>query len=118
MNIYAGFVNTVQFRKVAQSQSKAYPVLPVIGNGDILSWEDYESHRSLMRSEVDDSLESIGLLNCAMLGRGALMKPWLPTEIKDKKHFDISASERLDMLKSFRCVFILYNILLSRRLQW
>ena len=29
------------------------------------------------------------------------MKPWLPLEIKESRHFDISAPERLDILKKF-----------------
>ena len=77
------------------------PVLPVIGNGDILSWEDYESHKHLLASnfESHESASELGLCDCAMIGRGALIKPWLPTEIKERRHWDISASERLDMLR-------------------
>jgi tRNA-dihydrouridine synthase 3 len=68
--------------------------IPVIGNGDVFSFTDYEE--KLERSP--------GVIPCAMLARGALIKPWLPTEIKERRHWDISASERFDMLKTF-CKF-------------
>jgi len=63
--------------------------LPLIGNGDIMSFTDVEERRRE------------GISNTAMLARGALIKPWLPTEIKEKRHWDISASERFDIVKKF-----------------
>jgi len=63
--------------------------IPVFGNGDILNYEDYYAHKN--SSGVDG----------IMLARGALIKPWLFTEIKEKRHWDISSSERLDIVKDF-----------------
>lgn len=76
--------------KVATSQSADMPTLHLIGNGDIFSYTDYE-----------EKVAREGVSSCAMLARGALIKPWLPTEIKERRHWDISASERLDILKNF-----------------
>jgi tRNA-dihydrouridine synthase 3 len=50
---------------------------------------------------MGDDPEAMGLCSCAMIGRGALIKPWLPMEIKESRHIDMSASDRLDMLKKF-----------------
>ena len=75
--------------------------IPVIGNGDIFSYADYEDK---VLSRVRDGSDSDGgsmLSPTAMLGRGALIKPWLPTEIKEQRNWDISASERFDILKDF-----------------
>ncbi|KAI8969031.1 hypothetical protein BDF20DRAFT_980643 [Mycotypha africana] len=63
--------------------------MPLYGNGDIMSFEDYNNFREI--SGVDG----------VMIGRGALIKPWLFEEIKSQRNWDISANERFDMLKRF-----------------
>ncbi|TMW64849.1 hypothetical protein Poli38472_009016 [Pythium oligandrum] len=73
----------------SDAQDSALPRTQFLGNGDVLSYVDFDEH-----------LKS-GKLETCMLGRGALIKPWLPIEIKERRHFDISASERFDLLKDF-----------------
>ncbi|XP_073910518.1 tRNA-dihydrouridine(47) synthase [NAD(P)(+)]-like isoform X3 [Castor canadensis] len=68
--------------------AKAASPMPLFGNGDILSYED--ANRAMQTG-----------VSGIMIGRGALLKPWLFTEIKEQRHWDISSSERLDILRDF-----------------
>ncbi len=64
--------------------------LPVVGNGDILSWEDVVEHRAKCPSVTSH-----------LVARGALIKPWIFDEIKHQRSLDISSHERFEMLKRF-----------------
>ncbi|KND01319.1 tRNA dihydrouridine synthase DUS3 [Spizellomyces punctatus DAOM BR117] len=69
--------------------SSAVNDLPLFGNGDILSPQDY------WRQIEEEHLDGV------MIGRGALIKPWIFTEIRERRVWDISSGERFDMLKDF-----------------
>ncbi|XP_045768207.1 tRNA-dihydrouridine(47) synthase [NAD(P)(+)]-like [Maniola jurtina] len=70
--------------------AKAAAPCPLYGNGDILSYEDYKHRR-----EIAPTVQGV------MIGRGALIKPWIFTEIKEQKLWDISSNERLDNIRKF-----------------
>jgi tRNA-dihydrouridine synthase 3 len=87
---YSKEANWDYISQVAMSQSDQFRKIPIVGNGDIFSYTDYE-----------EKIDREGVEATAMLARGALIKPWLPTEIKERRHWDISATERMDILKDF-----------------
>lgn len=60
-----------------------------LGNGDCFSHVDYYNH--IENAKVDS----------VMIGRGALIKPWLFEEIQKGQYLDKSASERLTYIEKF-----------------
>ncbi|CAK9315945.1 unnamed protein product [Citrullus colocynthis] len=75
---------------INRCSSLAPDSLQVIGNGDVFSYSDWNRHRD----------ECPKLATC-MIARGALIKPWLFTEIKEQRNWDITSGERLNILKDF-----------------
>ena len=62
--------------------------IPVIGVGDIFRYTDFEKAKEK------------GVCSVA-IARGALVKPWIFKEIKEKIDYDISSSERIEILRQF-----------------
>jgi tRNA-dihydrouridine synthase 3 len=60
-----------------------------VGNGDIFSYEDYYNH--IDHAGVDG----------VMVGRGAMIKPWIFREIEARQHLDPRPSERLQYIEDF-----------------
>ena len=63
------------------------PPVPIFGNGDCFSSHEYYEHK--LASGVDG----------IMVARGALIKPWIFTEIAERREWDISATERLEGIR-------------------
>lgn len=64
--------------------------IPLIGSGDCISWQEYY-----------ENFEKYDKISGIMIARGALISPWLFTEIKERRTWDISSSERLDIIKDY-----------------
>lgn len=81
-------VHEIDPRNMSPS-SKAEPTVYFLGNGDCYSHVDYFEH--LEKSKVDS----------VMLGRGALIKPWIFEEIAGGCYLDKSATERLAYVEKY-----------------
>ncbi|KAM3852413.1 tRNA-dihydrouridine(47) synthase [NAD(P)(+)]-like isoform 3-T3 [Vipera latastei] len=81
------YTKMADWEYIAECAKVASP-MPLFGNGDIFSFED--ANRA-MQSGVSG----------IMIARGALIKPWIFTEIKEQRHWDISSRERLDILQDY-----------------
>ncbi|KZT01621.1 zinc finger dihydrouridine synthase [Laetiporus sulphureus 93-53] len=73
----------------AREAEEDLPPVPIFGGGDCFSSEDY--WRRMESSAVDG----------IMIGRGALIKPWIFTEIKERSEWDISSRERLELIRKY-----------------
>uniref|UniRef100_A0A6F9DC27 tRNA-dihydrouridine(47) synthase [NAD(P)(+)] n=1 Tax=Phallusia mammillata TaxID=59560 RepID=A0A6F9DC27_9ASCI len=84
----ARYTRIADWSYVSECAKVASP-MPLFGNGDILSHHDYYS--ALEHTDVSG----------IMIARGALIKPWIFTEIKEQRDWDISSTERLDIIQKF-----------------
>jgi tRNA-dihydrouridine synthase 3 len=78
--------------------------LPFFENGDAFTVEDYYKKLEAARIHACGDSEDSNARNYPagiMIARGALIKPWIFTEIKEKRNWDISSKERFDMLRKF-----------------
>lgn len=68
--------------------------VPLLGNGDVYNWRDAVR---FFEGEEDNGCG----VDSVMIARGALIKPWLFTEIKERRCWDIRSTERLDLYKEY-----------------
>ncbi|KAJ9121268.1 hypothetical protein QFC24_004944 [Naganishia onofrii] len=73
----------------ASAADTGMPAPPMFGNGDCFSAQQY--YEEMEASGVDG----------IMVARGALIKPWIFTEIKERREWDISATERLEGIRKY-----------------
>jgi tRNA-dihydrouridine synthase 3 len=73
----------------AREADEDLPRIPIFGGGDAFSAQDYWS-----------KVESSGV-DGVMIARGALIKPWLFTEIKERREWDINSRERLELIRKY-----------------
>ncbi|VEU41976.1 unnamed protein product [Pseudo-nitzschia multistriata] len=74
-------------RAVMETKDDGYGHIPIIGNGDILTY--YEARRRMEETGVDS----------VMVGRGALCKPWIFKEFNDNATWAPDTKERVQIYR-------------------
>lgn len=92
---YSKLADWTYIKKCADIASTCDQPIQVVGNGDVYSWQQ---HVAALEDENSGTPSNVATTYVA---RGALLKPWIFTEIKERRDWDISASERLDLVKKF-----------------
>ena len=82
--------------------------VPIVGNGDILM--HYEARRRMLESGVES----------VMVGRGALIKPWIFKEFRDNQSWEPSEAERIAIYRTLTCYMKEHfgNDDLGRKITW
>jgi tRNA-dihydrouridine synthase 3 len=83
------YLRDANWSYLAECRAVLPPELQLIGNGDAYTWR-----------QVEACLQLSGADAC-MVARGALIKPWIFTELRDRRDWDISAQERLDIIREY-----------------
>uniref|UniRef100_A0A914CQ63 tRNA-dihydrouridine(47) synthase [NAD(P)(+)] n=1 Tax=Acrobeloides nanus TaxID=290746 RepID=A0A914CQ63_9BILA len=83
------YTKSAEWDYVPKCAEATQGITPLWACGDVLSYEDYYTR-----------LETYPISG-VMIGRGALIKPWLFTEIQERRYWDITATERLDIVQNF-----------------
>mmetsp|Transcript_23220 Transcript_23220/g.64375 ORF Transcript_23220/g.64375 Transcript_23220/m.64375 type:complete len:475 (-) Transcript_23220:1945-3369(-) len=76
---------------VAETKVEGYGHVPIIGNGDILTY--YEARRRMEETGVDS----------VMVGRGALCKPWIFKEFNENTTWTPGVNERVQIYRTLAC---------------
>ncbi|KAK2960564.1 putative tRNA-dihydrouridine synthase B [Blattamonas nauphoetae] len=72
--------------------------LSIFGNGDVFNWRDAAAALDGIETELG---RTNPVCDSIMVARGALTKPWIFSEIKARKDMDISATERLEIIRRY-----------------
>ena len=72
--------------RIGRERGRSPGAVPLIGNGDVLTW--YEAQDRL----------ALGGIDALMVGRGALIKPWIFAEYAEGRSIEPTSLERVRML--------------------